>query len=110
MKILTLSAIALIGAALISGQAVGASFGTLTLPAGETQTIDIGETGQNWRICNDSFSPGPIVVRIGGNAPHDLSPGVCAEAIGDRVTVQSRASGPATVEFRAHGDVGVFAK
>ncbi len=110
MKILTLCAIAMIGTALISGQAVGASFGSLTLQAGETQTVDIGTTGQNWRVCNDFFSSGPIVVRIGSNVPHDLSPGVCAEDIGDRVTIQSRASGPATVEFRSLSDVGVFAK
>src|SRR6266404_4317017 len=68
VKILTRSAIALIGAALISGQA------------------------------------------IGGNLPHDLSPGVCAEDIGDRLTVQSHASGLATVEFRPLNDVGIFSK
>ncbi len=110
MKILTRSAIALIGAALISGQAVGANFGTLTLKASEIQTVDIGATGRNMRVCNDFFSSGPVVVTIGGNLPHDLSPGVCAEDIGDRLTVQSHASGLATVEFRPLNDVGIFSK
>jgi zinc transporter ZupT len=110
VKILTRSAIALIGAALISGQAVGANFGTLTLKASEIQTVDIGATGRNMRVCNDFFSSGPVVVTIGGNLPHDLSPGVCAEDIGDRLTVQSHASGLATVEFRPLNDVGIFSK
>jgi hypothetical protein len=110
VKISTRSGIALIGAALISGQAVGANFGTLTLTAGERQTVDIGAAGRNMRVCNDFFSSGPIVVTIGGNLPHDLSPGVCAEDIGDRLTVQSNASSPATVEFRSLNDVGIFSK
>jgi hypothetical protein len=53
------------------------------------------------RVCNDFFSSGPIVVTIGGNVSHDLSPGVCAEDIGDRVTLQSRARGLATVDFKS---------
>jgi hypothetical protein len=101
MKILTLSAIALIGAALISGQAVGANYGTLILKAGETQTVAIGPTGRNMRVCNDFFSSGPVAATIGGNLPRDLSPGVCAEDIGDRVTVQSHAGGLATVAFKS---------
>ena len=110
MKILTLSAIALIGATLISGQAVGANFGTLNLKAGEIQTVYFGATGRNVRVCNDFFSSGPIVVMISKNAPHDLSPGVCAEDIGDRMTIRSHASGLATVEFRSLSDVSVFAQ
>jgi hypothetical protein len=110
MKILALSTIALIGVTLISGQAIGANFGALTLKAGETQTVDIGATSRNMRVCNDFFSSGQIVVTVGGNIPHYLSPGVCAEDIGDRVTFQSQASGPATVEFRSLNDVSVFAQ
>jgi hypothetical protein len=98
---LTLCAIALIGAALISGQAVGANYGTLILQASETQTVAIGATGRNMRVCNDFFSSGPVAATIGGNLPRDLSPGVCAEDIGDRVTVQSHADGLATVDFKS---------
>jgi hypothetical protein len=67
MKIFTLSAIALIGAALISGQAAGANFGTLTLKASEIQTVDIGATGRNMQrllqlrpgCCDDWGQPPP---------------------------------------------------
>jgi hypothetical protein len=101
VKILTLCAIALIGAPLISGQAVAANYGTLILKAGETQTAAIGATGRSMRVCNDFFSSGPVAATIGGNLPRDLSPGVCAEEIGDRVTVESHADGLATVDFKS---------
>ena len=110
MKTLTLSAITLIGAGLISSQAVAANFGSVTLKAGETQTVDIGATGRDMRVCNDFFSSGPIVVTIGGNVPHDLSPGLCAEDIGGRMMIQSHASGVATVDFQSLNDVGIFSE
>jgi hypothetical protein len=106
MKFLTATAIALIGAgvSLTSGQAVAANVGIVTLRAGETQTVDIGATGRDMRVCNDFFSSGQIIVTIGGNVPHDLSPGVCAEDIGNRMKIQSLASGSATVDFRSLSD------
>lgn len=106
MRFLTAAAAALIGAGvcLTGGQAIAAHFGTVTLMAGETQTVDIGATARNMRVCNDFFSSGQIIVTIGGNVPHDLSPGVCAEDIGDRMKVQSLASGSATVDFRSPSD------
>jgi hypothetical protein len=110
MKILPLTAFILTGSCLISGQAFGVSSGALTLTGGETKTVDIGPTARNMRVCNDFFSAGPIVVTIDSNLARDLPPGVCAEDIGDRLTIQSRASGPAIVAFRAIGDVGIFAK
>jgi hypothetical protein len=82
MKILTLGAIALIGAGLINGQAAAAKFGSVTLKAGEAQTVDIGATGRDMRVCNDFFSFGPIVLTIGGNVPHDLSPGLSESGVG----------------------------
>jgi hypothetical protein len=104
MKIFALAAITLMGAGLISDPAAAASFGTVTLRAGETQTVDIGSTGRNMRVCNDFFSSGPIIVTIGGNASHNLSPGLCAKDIGDRMMIQSLAGGLATVDFRSLGD------
>jgi hypothetical protein len=104
MKFWTLSAITLIGAGLIGAQAVAANFGSVTLKAGESQSVDIGATGRDMRVCNDFFSSGAIIVTIGGSFPHDLSPGVCAEEIGDRMTIQSLASGLATADFRALSD------
>jgi len=99
MKFLTLGASIPIGAGLISGQAAGANFGIVTLKPGETQTVDISATGRNTRVCNDFFSSGPIVVTISDNAPHNLSPGECAEDFGERMMIQSRASGLSTVKF-----------
>ena len=100
MRILTLSAIALIGAGFIAGQAVAANFGSLTLKAGETQNVHIS-IAYNMRVCNDFNSSGSVVATISGNVPHDLQPGRCAEDIGDRIVFQSHASGPAMVDFRA---------
>jgi hypothetical protein len=105
MKILTLSAISILGAGLIAGQAFAFNFGSVTLKPGETRTVDFSTSARTMRVCNDFFSSGPVVVTIGGSLPHDLSPGVCAEEIGDRMTVQSHASGLATVEFRSLSDV-----
>jgi len=104
MKILTLGAITLIGAGLISGQVFGANFGIVTLKAGESQTVDISTSARIMRVCNDVFSSGPIVASIDDHFPHDLLPGLCAEDYGDRMTIQSHASGIATVEFRSHSD------
>jgi hypothetical protein len=105
MKISTLAAITLLGAGLIGDAAVAANFGVVTLAAGKRQTVDIGYTGRMMRVCNDFFSSGRVVVTIGANFAHDLIPGVCAEDIGDRMTLQSLASGFATVEFRPLSDV-----
>ena len=105
MKILTLGAIVLVGAALTSGQAFAFNFGSVTLKPGETRTVDFSTSARTMRVCNDFFSSGSVVVTIGGSLPHDLSPGVCAEEIGDRMTAQSHASGLATVEFRSLSDV-----
>ena len=104
MKILTLGAIVLVGAALTGGQAFAFNFGSVTLKPGETRTVDMSTSARTMRVCNDSFSSGSVVATIGGTAPHDLLPGVCAEEIGDRMTIQSHASGLATVEFRSLSD------
>ena len=105
MKILTLAAIAMIGAGLTDGQAFAFNFGSVTLKPGDTRTVDFSTSARTMRVCNDFFSSGAIVATIGGSLPHDLSPGVCAEEIGDRMTIQSHASGLVTVEFRSLSDV-----
>ena len=105
MKILTLGAIVLVGAALTGGQAFAFNFGSVTLKPGETRTVDFSTSARTMRVCSDFFSSGSVVATIGGAAPHDLLPGVCAEEYGDRITVQSLASGLATVEFRSLSDV-----
>ena len=105
MKILTLGAIALMGVALTSGQAFAFNFGSVTLKPGETRTVDFSTSARRMRVCNDFFSTGAVVAVIGGAYPHRLSAGVCAEEYGDRMTVQSLASGLATVEYRSLSDV-----
>ena len=102
MRVLTLSVITLLGA--IAGQAGAAGFGSLILKAGETQNVYTGTSGYNMRVCNDFFSSGAVVVTISGNVSHDLSPGQCAEDIGDRLVVQNDSSGPARVDFRSVND------
>jgi hypothetical protein len=104
MRVLTLSAITLLGAGFILGQAHAARFGSLILTAGVTQSIYTGTSGYNMRVCNDFYSIGSVVATISGNAPHDLSPGKCAEDIGDRLVVQNHSSGPARVDFRSIND------
>jgi hypothetical protein len=101
MRVLTLSAITLLGAGLIVGQANAARFGSLTLAAGESQNVHTGISTYNMRVCNDFYSSGSVIVTISGNAPHDLSPGHCAEDIGDRLVIQNHSSGPARVYFRS---------
>jgi hypothetical protein len=105
MKILTLCAITVLGVGLIAGQAgASANFGSLTLKAGQTETVDMSTSARTMRVCNDSFSSGAVIATIGAAAPHDLSPGACAEEIGDRMTIQSKGSGLATVGFRSLSD------
>jgi hypothetical protein len=43
---------------------------------------------------------------VAGNPSHDLLPGVCAEDVHDRMTVQSHAPGQVTIEYRAVYDPG----
>jgi hypothetical protein len=104
MRVLILSAITLLGAGLIVGRANAARFGSLTLSAGETRNAYTGMSGYNMRVCNDFYSSGSVIATISGNAPHDLSPGQCAEDIGDRLVVQNHSSGPARVYFRSIND------
>src|SRR5215472_16090577 len=105
MRIMTPSLVILIGAGLTSGQAAAANFGSVTLQAGEARVVDLSTSARTMRVCNDFFSSGRAAVTIGTNTPHDLSPGVCAEDIGDRMAVQSLAAGIATIEYWPLSDV-----
>ena len=105
MRRLALAAMVLIGTGLSAGQALALNFGSVTLKPGETRTIDLTTSSLDMRVCNDLFSTGAVVATIGDTPSHDLSPGLCAEEIGDRMTFQSHASGLATVEFRSLSDV-----
>lgn len=91
-------------AAFATAGADAASFGSVTLVSGASKTVTLGVASRNLRVCNDSGSAGAVLVTIGGNAPHYLSSGICAEDIGDRLTIQSLAAGPATVDYKATCD------
>jgi hypothetical protein len=104
MKTSIASTIILLGAGLMGSQAVGASFGTVVLKAGETRIVDIASTARELRVCNDFFSAGPITATIGGNFSHDLQPGRCTEDRGDRMTIVSHATGETTIDYRPIGD------
>ena len=104
MKALMVNMIGFLGAGLIVAQADASSFGSLTLKAGEAQSVYVGTSSYNMRVCNDFYSSGPVVVTISGNSPHNLSPGQCAEDIGDRIVIQSRSGGPTRVDFRSLND------
>ncbi len=107
--LLGLGMMAAIGIGVAANRAAADYFGSLTLKPGETQKIQIGTTARNMEVCNDVFSAGAAEVTIAANIPHDLLPGVCAEDIGDRMSIQSRAQGSVTIVYRpiydqGHGD------
>jgi hypothetical protein len=104
MKPAGILTLALAAFALIPGTILAASFGAVTLQPGASKSVTLGVASRNLRVCNDSGSAGAVLVTIGGNAPHYLSSGLCAEDIGDRLTIQSLAAGPATVDYKATCD------
>ena len=99
MKALKVAALALLGVILAGGPSFGAGFGRMTLRAGEVRRIEIGASDRNLRICNDSASSGMVLVTVGDREPHSLSPGLCAEDMGARMTVQ--ALGQAVIDFKS---------
>lgn len=103
-KLLTASAAALLAAAPMARPALASYFGTITLKPGEVRLVSTGLPGLNTRVCNDFFSTGAATVTIADNAPHDLLPGRCAEDIGNRIAVQSHASGQVTITYRSLQD------
>ena len=103
-RILTLSVVALLSAAPMASPALASFFGSITLKPGEARRVFTGVAGLNMRVCNDFFSSGSATVTIADNTPHDLLPGRCAEDIGDRIAVQSHASGQVTITYRSLQD------
>jgi hypothetical protein len=103
-KPLPLSTVVLLGAAALASPALANYFGSITLTPGEVRQVYTGSPGLNLRVCNDFFSSGAATVTIADNTPHDLQPGRCAEDIGDRMTVQSHASGQVMIDYRSLRD------
>jgi hypothetical protein len=85
----------------IAADAGAASFGSVTLRPGASRTVSLGVASRNLRVCNSAESDGAVMVTIGGNAPRYLASGLCAEDIGEKLTIQTLGSGPATVDYKA---------
>ncbi len=79
-------------------------FGIVTLDHGAAKSVSIGGSGRTLRVCNDAGSASSVLVTIGGNASHYLPSGLCAEDIGDRITMQNLGSGTATIDYKATCD------
>lgn len=103
MKRFHLAAIAL-GCMAVPAAASAADFGIVTLAHGGSKTVSIGGSGRTLRVCNDANSGAAVLVTIGGNAPHYLASGLCAEDIGEQVRLQSLGSGTARVDYKATCD------
>lgn len=88
----------------LSCRAFAVDFGIVTLDHGAAKSVSIGGSGRTLRVCNDAGSASSVLVTIGGNAPHYLASGLCAEDIGDRVTMQNLGSGTATIDYKATCD------
>ena len=92
------------GCMALSCNAVAADFGVVSLDHGAAKTVSIGGSGRTLRVCNDAGSASSVLVTIGGNAPHYLASGLCAEDIGEQVTMQNLGSGTARVDYKATCD------
>ena len=84
-----------------SSPASARNFGSLTLKAGETQTVSIFGFGgyQRVRVCNDLQSVGAVKVTIRPRDPRVLQPGLCTEDSGDQIEFINQGSGQALVEY-----------
>jgi hypothetical protein len=87
----------------LSSQAAAADFGIVTLDAGAAKAVSIGGSGRTLRVCNEANSAGAVLVTIGGNAPHYLASGLCAEDIGEQIAFHSLGAS-ATVDYKANCD------
>jgi len=103
MKGLAIAATAFACVALAQG-AIAADFGVVTLDHGTAKTVSIGGSGRTLRACNDAESSSAVLVTIGTNAPHYLASGLCAEDIGEQITMQSLGSGMAKIDYKATCD------
>jgi hypothetical protein len=102
MKRLCLAAF-ILGCVPLSNGAIAADFGIVTLIGNDAKTVNIGGSSRTLRVCNEANSAGSVLVTIGGNAPRYLASGLCAEDIGDQVSLRSLGAS-ATVDFKANCD------
>ena len=96
-------AVTILGCMTIPCSAIAADFGIVTLAGNDTKNVSIGGSSRTLRVCNEANSAGSVLVTIGGNRPHYLASGLCAEDIGDQVSLRSLGAS-ATVDFKANCD------
>ena len=84
-----------------SGPALARNFGSVTLKAGETQTVSIFGFGgyQRVRVCNDLQSVSNVKVTIRPRDAQVLRPGLCTEDSGDQIEFINQGSGQALVQY-----------
>jgi hypothetical protein len=93
----------------IAGLAVGSSagaaeFGSFTLQPGQSQTIRIGSTYRQLKICNDTESAGQLDAIIGTSDVIHLGPGICAEWSGDTIQLHNVSNGVVSGIYRRQAD------
>jgi hypothetical protein len=101
---LVLQAGAMVGAAAVITSASAAQFDRFTLAAGEAQQFQTDATFQNYRVCNDLGSPGPLKATIGDRSARVLTPGECTEDTGDTIRIQNEANGVVLGIFQPFGN------
>jgi hypothetical protein len=96
-------AVAIGGLAAAAG-AGAAEFGAFTLQPGQSQTIQIGSTYRQLKVCNDTESAGQLDAVIGTSDVIHLGPGICGEWSGDRIMLHNVSNGVVSGIYRRQAD------
>jgi len=89
----------------LAGSAAAADFGSFTLQAGQSQTIRIGSTYRQLKVCNDTESAGQLDTIIGTSDVIHLQPGICAEWNGDTIQLHNMSNGVVSGIYRREYDL-----
>jgi hypothetical protein len=84
--------------------AAAADFGSFTLQPGQSQTIRIGSTYRQLKLCNDTESAGQLDAIIGTSDVIHLGPGICAEWSGDTIQLHNVSNGLVSGVYRRQYD------
>lgn len=88
----------------LAGSAIAADFGSFMLQAGQSQTIRIGSTYRQLKVCNDTESAGQLDAIIGTSDVIHLQPGICAEWSGDTIQLRNMSNGAVSGIYRREYD------
>jgi precorrin-4 methylase len=84
--------------------AAAAEFGSFTLQPGQSQTIRIGSTYRQLKVCNDTESAGQLDAIIGTSDVIHLAPAICAEWSGDTIQLHNVSNGVVSGIYRRQVD------